>query len=173
MAKTTAIRFLFAKGSTDFGGVAIPLTVTITSFFCSGLSSYILQKVESEVAGMNYEVFKDQLTSKEIAELKEFDRRYFTLMRQVRTGKIWEEEIPYSPFFRKTWDKFLRDRGLQKARSKAMKGRQPEGLRRWHERQRLLKANKEIRKVSRAQKKMLALSAGLAEIGRQKVEPRN
>ena len=25
---------------------------------------------------MNYEVFKDQLTSKEIAELKEFDRRY-------------------------------------------------------------------------------------------------
>ncbi len=90
---------------------------------------------------MNYEVFKDQLTSKEIAELKEFDRRY--------------------------------DRGLQKARSKAMKGRQPEGLRRWHERQRLLKANKEIRKVSRAQKKMLALSAGLAEIGRQKVEPRN
>ncbi len=26
---------------------------------------------------MNYEVFKDQLTSKE--ELKEFDRRYFTL----------------------------------------------------------------------------------------------
>ena len=121
---------------------------------------------------MNYEVFKDQLTSKEIAELKEFDRRYFTLMRQVRTGKIWEEEIP-SPFFRKTWDKFLRDRGLEKARSKAMKGRQPEGLRRWHERQRLLKANKEIRKVSRAQKKMLALSAGLAEIGRQKVEPRN
>src|SRR5437667_5501366 len=57
---------------------------------------------------MNYELFKDQLTSKEIAELKEFDRRYFTLMRQVRTGKIWEEEIPYSPFFRKTWDKFLR-----------------------------------------------------------------
>jgi len=122
---------------------------------------------------MNYEVFKNQLTSKEIAELKEFDRRYFTLMRQVRTGKIWEEEIPYSPLFRKTWDKFLRDRGLEKARSKAMKGRQPEGLRRWHERQRLLKANKEIRKVSRAQKKMLALSAGLAEIGRQKVEPRN
>jgi len=36
-----------------------------------------------------------------------------------------------------------------------------------------LKANKEIRKVSRAQKKMLALSAGLAEIGRQKAEPRN
>jgi len=94
-------------------------------------------------------------------------------MRQVRTGKIWEEEIPYPQLFPKTWDKFLRDRGLQKARSKAMKGRQPEGLRRWHERQRLLKANKEIRKVSRAEKKMLALSAGLAEIGRQKVEPRN
>ena len=172
MAKTTAIRFLFAKGSTDFGGVAIPLTVTITSFFVQDCRRH---PPESGIrgGGMNYEVFKDQLTSKEIAELKEFDRRYFTLMRQVRTGKIWEEEIPYSPFFRKTWDKFLRDRGLQKARSKAMKGRQPEGLRRWHERQRLLKANKEIRKVSRAQKKMLALSAGLAEIGRQKVEPRN
>jgi hypothetical protein len=123
--------------------------------------------------GMNYEVFKDQLTSKEIAELKEFDRRYFTLMRQVRTGKIWEEEIPYSHLFRKYWDKFLRDRGLEKARSKALKGRQPEGLRRWHERQRMLKAKREIRKVDRAAKKMLALSAGLAELRQQKRESCN
>ena len=50
MAKTTAIRFLFAKGSTDFGGVAIPLTVTITSFFVLRIVVDILQKVESEVA---------------------------------------------------------------------------------------------------------------------------
>src|SRR6266487_4110236 len=173
MAKTTDIRFLFAKGKHGLWWGGYSADCDNHQFLCSGLSSYILQKDGIRGGGMNYEVFKDQLTSKEIAELKEFDRRYFTLMRQVRTGKIWEEEIPYSPLFRKTWDKFLRDRGLQKARSKAMKGRQPEGLRRWHERQRLLKANKEIRKVSRAQKKMLALSAGLAEIGRQKVEPRN
>ena len=69
MAKTTVIRFLFAKGSTDFGGYSADCDNH--QFLCSGLSSHILQKVESG-GGMNYEVFKDQLTSKEIAELKEF-----------------------------------------------------------------------------------------------------
>jgi len=50
MAKTTAIRFLFAKGSTDFGGGGYSADCDNHQFLCSGLSSYILQKVESEVA---------------------------------------------------------------------------------------------------------------------------
>ena len=123
---------------------------------------------------MNYKILLgSQLTAKEIVELEDFEDRYLTLLRQVRTGRIWEEDVPPSEFFRKAWDKYLRDRGLEKARSKAMKGRQPEGLRRWHERQRLLKANKKIRKATQAEKKMLALSASLGEIGEQEANPKS
>jgi len=50
MAKTTAIRFLFAKGSTDFGGGGYSADCDNHPVSLFRIVVDILQKVESEVA---------------------------------------------------------------------------------------------------------------------------